>query len=527
MKIVNNAFLLLLIFVFIFTFYNICAVPKNNVILVDVGKSSITVEKKILGNNFLGYDPTTYESWSKQYYGYSDYGAGLWDPEKKTFVNEVTALAIEAGISAVRFPGGCGAHHYDWKTAIGSKRKHFLYGIDEFLKTCEEIKAEPILTVSYFTGDEHDATDLVEYLNAPNDGSNLNGGIDWAKQRAKNVHPLPYGVNYFEIGNEVYDGDSRRIKNVSAEEYAARYLKYYYAMKAIDPKIKIGVVLYTDDWNRKLLRIVNDNLDFAIIHLYPTPARGERLERMKPENIFEISLGIPIFEYENIFQGSLRLLKKTSGKDVLIAVTEYNGGFAQEKPVPYRYCLGTALLNAELIRIFMEPQNRILMANYWNFVNEYWGMIANDFDGTRKTLYNNYYKRPNFYVFELYHKHFGDSLLLTKVDSGYYMVENNRIPYLSVNASIDKDKNKVYLMVINKNLQGSITASIELKDFKPSKTGHFWVLNGPSIDATNEVNHNNIRIKDGEFRIDRPIFKFTFEPHSLTAIEIAESKNEN
>lgn len=46
------------------------------------------------------------------------------------------------------------------------------------------------------------------------------------------------------------------------------------------------------------------------------------------------------------------------------------------------------------------------------------------------------------------------------------------------------------------------------------------------MDATNEKNHNNVKITRKEFRVwndeDGPKnnFEFTFEPHSLTAIEI-------
>ena len=54
-------------------------------------------------------------------------------------------------------------------------------------------------------GDENDVADLVEYLNSPNNGSNPNGGINWAAERAKNGHPSPYNVKYFgNIGNNTY-----------------------------------------------------------------------------------------------------------------------------------------------------------------------------------------------------------------------------------------------------------------------------------------------------------------------------------
>ena len=103
-------------------------------------------------------------------------------------------------------------------------------------------------------------------------------------------------------------------------------------------------------------------------------------------------LGISILKVEAELSQAVMLIKEKSGKDLSLAITEYNGWFVQEEPVPYRHCLGTALLNAEILRIFMKPEHKVLMANYWNFVNEYWGMVANGFDGTEKTLHNQYYK---------------------------------------------------------------------------------------------------------------------------------------
>jgi len=488
--------------VFLFSCTSMKVFAGTSAITIYYDKEIGQVNKKIYGNNFIAYDPSTYENWSREYYGYSDYGAGIWDPKWNEPVKEVVNLAREAGITMLRFPGGCGTHHYNWKNAIGSKREHFLYGIDEFLKTCEEIGTEPVITVSYFTGNEQDAADLVRYV----------------KGRVK----------YFEIGNEVWHGDHRNIKKVSPEEYAKRYLKYYEAMKAVNSSIKIGVVLYTSNWNSIILEVIKGRLDFGIIHTYPTPVWGKKLEQMEPKEIFEISLGMPIFSNEVNFQNILRLLKEKSGKDIPLAITEYNGGFVQEKPVPYRHCLGTALLNAELLRVFMKPEHNILMANYWQFCNSYWGMIKSqqDFMEHDYRYPINYIKCPNYYVFELYHKHFGSELISVDVKCDSYDIKENSIPYLSVNASTNANKDKIYLMVINKNLNESVTSTIDLRDFVPAQKGNVWILNGPSVDATNEKNPNNVKVTHKKFEIKSNPFQFTFEPHSLTAIEVIRRTDE-
>ena len=474
------------------------------------------VNKKVFGNNFIGYDPTTYENWTKEYYGYSDYGAGIWDPRLKQSVKEAINLAKASGVSVIRFPGGCGTHRYDWKKSIGNGRKYFLYGLDEFLKTCEEISAEPVITVSYFTGDEFDAAGLVEYLNMPS-----GHGYRWADLRAKNGHSQPYDVRYFEIGNEVWHGDHRKIKKVPPKNYAQRYLKYYRRMKAIDSSIRIGVVLYSDGWNKEVLGIIKDNMDFGIIHIYPNLDDEEAIAQENPNDIYREMLGSALLKKENELLEATKNIKEIADKNLSLAVTEYNGGISQNEPLPYRHCLGTALLNAELLRIFMKPANKILMANYWNFVNEYWGMIANGFNGDYSDLYDSYYKRPNYYVFQLYHEHFGDILIDTNVKCSSYNSSSQSIPFLSVNASKSRDGRKLYLIVVNKNMTGSVIASVQFKDFKAMKA-QAWVLNGPGIESTNEKNHQEVGVKQTDIHLGnrQDGFNFVFQPHSLTAIEI-------
>jgi alpha-L-arabinofuranosidase len=223
-----------------------------------------------------------------------------------------------------------------------------------------------------------------------------------------------------------------------------------------------------------------------------------------------------------------------------LAITEYNGGITGNDPVPYRHCLGTALLNAELLRIFMKPEHEIIMANYWQFCNSYWGMVANGFDDIHNFTAP-YYKRPNYYVYELYHNHFGDILIKSEVVGVLYNIraqralitrvgdkienvleqkENYQVPYLSINSSKSGDGTKIYLMVVNRNQDEGITATVGLEDFLPSGEVNVWILNGPSIDATNEETRDNVKVTHKKIEIQSSNFDFTFEPHSLTAIEI-------
>lgn len=558
LKLVKKVLLKSCFFVLICVSTKLHASEQNSSINIYYTRETGTINKKVFGNNFIGYDPVALGDCAKEYYGYSDYGSGVWDPKWSEPVKEVVDLAKEAGIAIIRFPGGNGSHHYNWKKTIGKKRDHFRYGIDEFLKTCTKIGAEPVITISYFTGNENDQADLVEYLNCFDDGSNPSSGIEWAKERSKNGHQQPYHVKYFEIGNEVdFSEHIKNLKKVSPEEYAKKYLKYYDAMKSVDHSIKIGAVLSLQawhwEWNIKVLDIIKEKLDFGIVHTYPTPIWGKGIEQLNTDEIFKISLALPNVRDEFNLQETLKLLKQKAGKDVPLAITEYNGGFPKNEPIPYRHCLGTALLNAELLRIFMKSEHNILMANYWQFCNSSWGMIMSKDDfmkhDYRKPII--YFKKPSYFVYEFYHNHFGSILIASDINCGHYRIDDGfakkyihdawnrllkkgdnkgnisqdfQISYLTINASKDLQNSKVYLMVINKNLDESVAATINLHDFIPIRKGDAWILNGPGVDATNEKNPNNVKVKHVEFEVNDNKFIFTFEPHSLTAIECKKQK---
>jgi len=87
----------------------------------------------------------------------------------------------------------------------------------------------------------------------------------------------------------------------------------------------------------------------------------------------------------------------------------------QEKPAPYRHCLGNALIVAEMLRVFLRPQNNVLMANFWQFANEYWGAVKG-YPHKGEPLV----KRPQYFPFEFYQNHFGSELVEAAVECATY-----------------------------------------------------------------------------------------------------------
>ncbi|HYG33811.1 MAG TPA: alpha-L-arabinofuranosidase C-terminal domain-containing protein [Clostridia bacterium] len=176
----------------------------------------------------------------------------------------------------VRFPGGCWVEGdtmslaYRWKQTVGdlSERRtqyniwqyHATHGIGyhEYLQMCEDLKAEPLFVIN--CGMSHkenvpmdkmgeyvqDALDAIEYANGPVSST-------WGALRAKNGHPAPFNLKYFEIGNE----------NGGAA-YHERYALFYDAIKAKYPEMH----LIANEWGG---RPANRPLEIVDEHYYSTP----------------------------------------------------------------------------------------------------------------------------------------------------------------------------------------------------------------------------------------------------------------
>lgn len=373
------------------------------------------VNRWVFGNNMLGYQKG---SWPFAEAVYHDRGAGIWDPERRRPVPEMIALARNIGLSVARYPGGCGVHLFDWKRTVGppEARPEQQFGLPEFLRCCEAMGAVPLITVADYFGTAQDAGHLVEYLNAPADNHH-----PWAQVRQRDGRSHPWDVLYFEYGNETEHGDHRS-RRMNPQEYAHNYLRYRRLMKSVDRRIKLGAVVATgfprlDDWARPVLRLIGGEVDFVIHHSYlPQYAREDGVP--SAEELFSLAFACPD-QIQSYYDDLRRLLREMTGRDnVPIAVTEFNGHFVQEKPVPYRHTLGNALLNAEMLRVFLNPKNRILMANFWQFCNEYWGAVKGYVHlGEQLVL------RPQYYPFELYHHHFGNELVEARVESPRFEVD--------------------------------------------------------------------------------------------------------
>ncbi|HEV3236354.1 MAG TPA: carbohydrate binding domain-containing protein, partial [Gemmataceae bacterium] len=116
--------------------------------------------------------------------------------------------ALKPGI--IRFGGSAlddsSLGEFDWRDTLGDpdKRKPFRAwgglqptgpGLEEIVQFCKYVNAEPLICVRVSKKDPKEAADQVEYFN---------GSVEtpMGKVRAKNGHPEPYRIKYWQVGNE-------------------------------------------------------------------------------------------------------------------------------------------------------------------------------------------------------------------------------------------------------------------------------------------------------------------------------------
>ncbi|NIK71907.1 LamG-like jellyroll fold domain-containing protein [Paenibacillus sp. BK720] len=174
----------------------------NPVILLDANSSATSVSPLLFGAN------------SRYYFD----GRGMYDPVNKEVYPDFYDSYNDAGIKAMRYPGGTVANLFKWQRAVGNgngtnpdsglPQVHGMdqsvmsvnFNLDEALKFTENTGTELTYMYGMGNGDPTDAANLVQYLN----GTDTNN--PYVQLRISNGHPAPYNITYFEIGNETGPG---------------------------------------------------------------------------------------------------------------------------------------------------------------------------------------------------------------------------------------------------------------------------------------------------------------------------------
>ena len=140
-----------------------------------------------------------------------------------------------------RLPGGNFLSDWSWYNGVGPRDNRpptYDYawnamqsndvGLDEFMTLCRLIGVEPYITVNAGFGDAHSAAEEVEYMNGP-------VSTRLGAERARNGHPAPYNVKYWDIGNEPYG--AWQLGRTDLKYYVLKHNEFAKAMLKADPSI--------------------------------------------------------------------------------------------------------------------------------------------------------------------------------------------------------------------------------------------------------------------------------------------------
>ncbi len=357
--------------------------------------------------------------------------SAVYSHERGGFTTEFLNHLRPMAFTSMRYPGGCNADVFHWRESVGpleqrgqfinyhfgQKRGPMIVGVDEFLRFCEAEDMEPVLTTAFLKdppekimAEGHPkagslpyikpflesaperialAADWVEYCNGP-------VATPLGALRARNGHPQPYNVKYWEIGNESWGAD--RVGSTDAESYARAFPAYVDAMKARDPNIRIGINGYGGDpqWNDALLRISADRADFFQIHIYRAPRFGDYDSvEQNPEKL------APTMKQADTIPPGLdqleKQMRKHLGRTLPVMVTEFGMGNARHREV--MVSLASATLVADMIRVFLESP-LVLGANKWALYGGYWFSQING--PSRRNPRARYYIRPEQIMHTIY-----------------------------------------------------------------------------------------------------------------------------
>ncbi len=159
------------------------------------------------------------------------------------FRPDTIALLRDLHAGMWRLPGGNFISDWDWHDSIGDidKRPPMFdhawnamqsndLGMDELMTMCHLLGVDPYITVNAGFGDSHSAAQELEYINGA-------ANTRWGAMRAKNGHPEPYHVKFWNIGNEPYG--SWQLGHTDLKYYVIKHNEFAKAMRAVDPSITL------------------------------------------------------------------------------------------------------------------------------------------------------------------------------------------------------------------------------------------------------------------------------------------------
>lgn len=458
------------------------AAPRELVLDVEAGATLSRIDRRIFGSNL---------EWFNQ-------AGGLANPDAE-IRNRLIGLARDHSASVYRFPGGILADYYDWKDGTGPRserpmRQHpsdsgssrHTFGSPEFFEFLKRTQSEGLITVNAGTGTPEEAAAWVAYANKPGH-----------EQRTRDGFAQPAGIKLWEIGNELYLPGNPQEKKITIppEVYAARFIRFADAMRAVDPSITIvgigvskshiGPDTEFPDWSDKLLKVAASKMDMLAVHNAYFPMLY-KVKQPRVDQVYPALWASPEAVGESLANLDALMNRYEGKRHIGIAITEWGALFSLPRADPYWVdhvkTLGTGVYVGRMLQVFMSNP-RVQMANYFKFADRsFMGWV--DLNAQPKVPY---------WVFKLYAQNTGDTRVKSSMTAPEtyntpalgIMKPQNNVPEVTQVVTRDSSSGRLYVNLVNRSLSRVYSVRLNLKGFKAEDKGEILSVSGKEPTAHN------------------------------------------
>lgn len=453
---------------------------------------------------------------------------------------ETEPLIAATKPTLLRF-GGIGAEYLDWEADSlgGLFYMDFIdtfvipgaveFGVDSFLRLCELINAQPILTVNMHLADTGLARRMVEYVNG--DTTTPMGQL-----RAQRGHPLPYNVSIWSLGNEpdiagwqwptppwtywtFYRHFGIPFANWSwqdsvfwtPQDFANLIPPYISAMESASP-ISLEFIYSISgqpSWLRPVIQPNLNLIDYLDIHYYASSSWDSIADTTDYiEWLSKTDTVYPAEEVIRVYRDSLDAIGASS---IELAILEYNSGIIVV-PDPLWWNYLTGIFIADCIGHFMHAG--LEMAAVYSIHEGEPGSTDFPFFGIVRG--DTASRRLPSHVLELYNTYFGDTLIYSFSDhrnSGYG---------IECWASKRSSDGSYVLVVINKTLDTTYTMTMQLEDSVQSYHLYNITNNAPigaPYNGTTGIEDQGVSTPDSIYG-GWSFLTCAFEPVSISLFEV-------
>ncbi|QRK09632.1 hypothetical protein JQX13_05730 [Archangium violaceum] len=385
-------------------------------------------------------------------------------------------------------------------------------------------------------------------------------GIDWrtvgywASLRGRSDHgnhPAPYGVKFWEVGNEAWGGDPFGVPQDAAGRtdhrgYAQAFLDYKNALSAIDPNLYLSASstsFYSQgstltDWMSTLVQELGD--DVRMIHFHPYyPWVVE--DNKSPASHYQkgITAYVGLQTSLDWYRNKLQLHHPSRYGKLKLSASEWAAayGWDNEKEDTEGNLLRSyavrwtgVMTAADKLGTMSKNTDLLENAQYWML----WGGDTCVF----QVEGGSYFKHGIFEVLQAFNHYWGDQHLPVSVSgsSSYYFPRHSEVmpegyhPHLAAYGSLDAKR--YYLMVLNKDEFNAKAATVQLSGL-PSATNRVQVRTiranapAPTYSAIDSATADIITTSVTSLTPFAPSFDYTFPASSITLFVIDRAPEAN